>query len=367
VNEAESQIVVDTEMAFLMSRDRQDADSFRSYLHPSFYEVDDFGIKRTYDRAMDGPGADAKDHLPATGDVTVTYLHENIALVSYSLQTSKRPSIVSSTWVKINDNWWIIHRQITPILKSLGDSNKLTYEDGTELVKSQRLLTETLVRKDISSFTPLYLEMEKAAPQAIDFYLQSVRNGSMTIFGEDLKADIENLSEEQARQHVSERIMATQYRAALKKAKPSFSLGYQNKLLSEAQRYLDLEVPEFAVLFYALYFEHWLNRMLRIGCQQLGWTDEITNDFIKDSKIKPKTAKDWRTVFGRELPDELRDTIRSVSELRNEFAHYKHVPQYEDSEDKTQAKLHTALKRIPRSIELTNEVESQFFYAAKAT
>jgi hypothetical protein len=102
-------------------------------------------------------------------------------------------------------------------------------------------------------------------------------------------------------------------------------VDHSESILADARRYADERKVEYAFVFYGLYIEHTLNRAIRDRAFQLNFSEKETIEIMR-KPIPDKIGVTWTLLFGSRLPDSLRKDIRSVTERRNSFIHYKWQP-----------------------------------------
>jgi hypothetical protein len=102
---------------------------------------------------------------------------------------------------------------------------------------------------------------------------------------------------------------------------------HHEDLLKEARKYKKIEKSEMACLFYATWFEHWINNILLTQCRK---TSMLDNDeaklLIRDCSLRVKYTC-LPTMLGLPpLAEKHISVAFRISELRNAFVHYKFTP-----------------------------------------
>jgi hypothetical protein len=106
-----------------------------------------------------------------------------------------------------------------------------------------------------------------------------------------------------------------------------FVIVHHPDLLEEAELYIRKGKYEYAYIFYAAYFEHYINEIIQIWCFQHKVPDEVFKELIRKLGLEDKFTWLIRLL---KLPDfnSLRyKVISKIAEKRNAFVHYKYQPQ----------------------------------------
>lgn len=103
------------------------------------------------------------------------------------------------------------------------------------------------------------------------------------------------------------------------------TLDYSKSILQEARQFHDSNRFQFAIIFYAMWIEHWANRMLVDGAQRHGLGDRSVKLFARKLSVIEKLEVAWDVFKWGEFPgDDLKATTR-VMDVRNSFVHYKYL------------------------------------------
>lgn len=102
-------------------------------------------------------------------------------------------------------------------------------------------------------------------------------------------------------------------------------VDHSNTVLEDARRFAADGKLEYAFVFYGLHLEHRLNRAIREGGVRRSLTEAESVELMKRS-IYDKTGVLWILLFDERMPDDLSRDIRAVANVRNQFTHYKWVP-----------------------------------------
>ena len=106
-----------------------------------------------------------------------------------------------------------------------------------------------------------------------------------------------------------------------------FVINHQDTLLEEARAYSKKKKYNQAYLFYATYFEHFINEILSLWAQKNSINHDVLKSLIKRGSLEDKYT--WVLDLLR-LPHFSKKhfkIIKSISELRNNYIHYKYKPE----------------------------------------
>jgi len=104
------------------------------------------------------------------------------------------------------------------------------------------------------------------------------------------------------------------------------SLDYSNDLIKEARKYNRKQKYEMSQLFYATWFEHWINKVIYTSGLKKGLSEKDIITLIRELKVQTKYTVIPKMMDIEPIDSVICKTISLVSESRNAFVHYKHVP-----------------------------------------
>lgn len=99
---------------------------------------------------------------------------------------------------------------------------------------------------------------------------------------------------------------------------------HQPTLLEEGIKFARKKKYELAYIFYATYFEHWINEIIDIWAKRNGIGYEVSSNLIRKLNLEDKYT--WLLSILK-LPrfKEIHiKNIKKISELRNNYIHYKY-------------------------------------------
>lgn len=122
-----------------------------------------------------------------------------------------------------------------------------------------------------------------------------------------------------------EQIMTEVRKAALKwsNRRPMLmAVDFRGNLLTQARRLKRQKEYHEATLYYATWFEHWINGVLLRNLRSLD--DQEARQMIRDVGLKGKFTWLLALVHERRIRHSHLNAILRICELRNEFVHYKY-------------------------------------------
>jgi len=164
-----------------------------------------------------------------------------------------------------------------------------------------------------------------------------------------------------------EQIMAEVRESAMRwtKRRPMMmSTDFRQSLLTRARSLKRSRQDHDAILYYATWFEHWINGVL---IRRLRSIDEReTCQMIRDVSLRGKFSWLLALVHGKRIPHRHIKAVLQVCELRNEFVHYKYKMVDVDKGDDDKNRLKEAQKMAEKAIRYLQKFEEQHFFNGPA-
>jgi hypothetical protein len=139
---------------------------------------------------------------------------------------------------------------------------------------------------------------------------------------------------------------------------------YQSELINEAGR--DERMGDFnlALMFYATWFEHWLNGMFVAREPMVALEREEIIRLIRETDLASKTGHIWQLLFGEKLPGDVVQTILKVAEARNAFVHYSWAPYLSEAEESSERReLQNLARRAAAAVTQLSAIEDKIAFA----
>ena len=99
--------------------------------------------------------------------------------------------------------------------------------------------------------------------------------------------------------------------------------NHKQDLLEQAVSFVQEESYEYAVVFYALYLEHWINELYSSIFTQQGLSNADYKEMVRSLNMRAKTGWFLQLVNLPALDKTNLDVFNKIIELRNSFVHYK--------------------------------------------
>jgi hypothetical protein len=94
-------------------------------------------------------------------------------------------------------------------------------------------------------------------------------------------------------------------------------------LLTEARKYARIEEHHISCLFYAVWFEHWLNNMISTAGRRKGLSQEELIQILREVQFRGKSTWLLRVLGLKPINDAHLKRMQNIIEMRNGFVHYK--------------------------------------------
>jgi hypothetical protein len=142
------------------------------------------------------------------------------------------------------------------------------------------------------------------------------------------------------------------------------STDHQSGLLKQARTYANNEQFDEAFLFYATWFEHWINGVLTRRLRKID--EDVRRQMLRETSLKGKFKWLLPLIHEVEIPTRHIDTVTRIAEIRNSFVHYKFVMTDVDQwKDETPRAL-ADLKRAEKTIKFLKRFETKMFLSPQA-
>jgi hypothetical protein len=118
-------------------------------------------------------------------------------------------------------------------------------------------------------------------------------------------------------------------------------------LLTEARRFAGLGKQEIALLFYATWFEHWINGLMDRKAHQLKLSTEALKLLLRQTGFEAKLVCFPALAKLPRIREQHRKAVLRCAQLRNSFVHYKFsVGTRDDEEDRYKGAISAAEKAV---------------------
>lgn len=141
-----------------------------------------------------------------------------------------------------------------------------------------------------------------------------------------------------------------------------FTVDHRDRILQKAENHLQAEELEFSKIFYAMFFEHTLNKIIHFQCGKKNINSKTKNDIVRSIDINGKLT--WLLVLLGFKPFNVNHikTIKKLSEDRNAFIHYKWNPESDDFHNQLDKVKLSEFKSIKLAVRYMKIYESNILY-----
>jgi hypothetical protein len=163
-----------------------------------------------------------------------------------------------------------------------------------------------------------------------------------------------------------EQIMGEVLKSALRwsKLRPMMmSIDFKGDLLTRARSFKRSGKEHEAILYYATWFEHWINGILLRGLRSLDERERC--QMIRDVGLRGKFS--WMPAFihGKRFPQKHINAVLKICDLRNEFVHYKYK-MVDADDDSDESRFKEAHKMAESAIRYFLKFEERHFFKGAA-
>ncbi|MEW5351442.1 MULTISPECIES: hypothetical protein [unclassified Streptomyces] len=148
--------------------------------------------------------------------------------------------------------------------------------------------------------------------------------------------------------------------------KTQWSTNHETELRKQGDIFLGAEKFDFAILFYATWIEHWLNRIILLRSIGMGTHVELATALIRSSRTELKMGRIWTSLGVPRFPKELARQVTRVMEARNAFVHYKWPSADEDSHTESIRRTEVEAYRAQKTVTELIELEDSVFYKGRS-
>ena len=155
--------------------------------------------------------------------------------------------------------------------------------------------------------------------------------------------------------------------ALTKKVQFGIVLDHRDNIIETARKYKKEKKHEYAILFYAIFFEHTLNSIIERVCARNKINKKTTNDIIKSVSIDGKLNWLPQLLKIPEINNVHKGLIKKNADERNAFVHYKFNPGHDDPkvEDQEEKNRIANLDKLEKTVAYIKQYESRVTYDNK--
>ena len=146
-----------------------------------------------------------------------------------------------------------------------------------------------------------------------------------------------------------------------------WATDYTSTLLREARKFARLEEHELSCLFYATWFEHWLNGMINAMGKRKKFTDQEITSIIRDTQFRAKSTWLLHVLGLKPISDMHLRRMQTIVDARNSFVHYKwkHVDIDDEQWKKDEQALAKLINDVEKTVSYLHRLHNQQFFAGR--
>jgi hypothetical protein len=147
----------------------------------------------------------------------------------------------------------------------------------------------------------------------------------------------------------------------------AWSIDHTPTLLKEARKYARAAEHELSCLFYATWFEHWLNDLINTVGKRLKLTEQEIIQIIRETQFRAKSTWLLRILGLKPINEAHLRRMQSIIDARNSFVHYKwkHVDIDSDNWEKEEQALVSLLNGVEKTVSYLRKLQNKQFFGGR--
>ena len=129
------------------------------------------------------------------------------------------------------------------------------------------------------------------------------------------------------------------------------AIDYTGDILKQARNFARSKQYLFSCIFYAMWFEHWLNRVIAMQAKRKKLTQEEILQIIRETQFRAKTTWLLRILNLKPINNSHLKRMQAIVDVRNSFVHYKW--KHMDIDDESFAKEGEQARKLLEEAEKT--------------
>jgi hypothetical protein len=151
----------------------------------------------------------------------------------------------------------------------------------------------------------------------------------------------------------------------IKKHDFTIVIDHRETIIDTARQYKKDKKYDYAVLFYAMFFEHTLNSIIDKCCSRNKIDKKTSNDIIKSVSLAGKL--NWLPALLKipKLNPTHKAVINKTADERNAYTHYKFNPDSEEPLDEREKQQIAYLNKLEKTVTYIKQYESKIIFNNK--
>lgn len=145
----------------------------------------------------------------------------------------------------------------------------------------------------------------------------------------------------------------------------SIVIVHTDALLNKARSFSRKDC-DYAFIFYATYFEHFINNLIHDKCKNEKFSQDLYKVLVKKLSMEDKFTWVIEMLRLPKFDSKHWSVIKKISENRNAFVHYKYTPRLMDEDDElTKVEWDKVVKELKDTIRYCKAYEARVVYKGK--
>lgn len=140
------------------------------------------------------------------------------------------------------------------------------------------------------------------------------------------------------------------------------AFDYRDELLARAEEDARNDRAELALTFYAIWLEHVVNGLLKVGLSRQGYSEEVIKPLIKELGLRTKMSSLWAIAGLTPFDKDSLKLVDQISDQRNAFVHYKWAFYEETARGQLSSHLRVLVEAAERLAQTVLDIESKDFW-----
>lgn len=135
-------------------------------------------------------------------------------------------------------------------------------------------------------------------------------------------------------------------------------IDYKDSLLKEARLHRKSGKSNISCLLYATWFEHWINEIISILCHRKGLSEDEINELVRNVSFRGKFTWLLKIFNFKQINKSHLNIIFRLTELRNNFVHYK----WKEKSKNLEKEEILVLNEIEKAVKYLKNLENRYIY-----
>ena len=143
------------------------------------------------------------------------------------------------------------------------------------------------------------------------------------------------------------------------------AVDHTSTILKQARTYALSNDYELSCLFYATWFEHWLNHFIYSSLKRMKLTQQEITQIIREVQFRGKSTWLLRLLKLKAINKTHLGVMNNVSEARNAYVHYKWKAVDIDSDEWSEESAKNSLEGVEKTVRYLQRLANQQLFHGK--